>query len=61
MEHNEVSWQLAAPALSPRVTPPNLEDAYCVTSQSPSPGTVVTYPKQSSTVMRLRVAARPTS
>jgi hypothetical protein len=58
--HNQVAWQVAAPSLSPRVTPADLFDAYCVTSQSPTPGTVITYPKHS-IVMRLQVAARPTS
>lgn len=60
IERNGVAWQVAAPALSARVTPANLYDVYCVTSQSPSPGTVITYPKQSAE-MRLQVAARPTS
>ena len=60
MEHNQVGWEVAAPPLSPRVTPSELEDAYCVTSQTPAPGTVITYPKQATDV-RLRVAARPTS
>jgi hypothetical protein len=60
MEHNLVAWQVAAPSLSPRVTPSELGDASCVTSQSPSPRTVITYPKQSTDV-RLQVTARPTS
>jgi hypothetical protein len=60
MEHNQVGWQVAAPPLSPRVAPGELEDAYCVTSQTPSPGTVIAYPKQTTDV-RLRVVARPTS
>ncbi len=60
MEHNRLGWQVAAPPLSPRVTPSELEDAYCVTSQTPAPGTVITYPEQATDV-RLRVAARPTS
>ena len=60
MEQNRLAWQVTAPSLSPRVTPTDLFDAYCVTSQSPSPGTVITYPTQL-TEMRLQVAARPTS
>jgi beta-lactam-binding protein with PASTA domain len=60
IEHNEVAWQVAAPSLAARVPPSDLFDAYCVTSQSPSSGTVVTYPKQS-TEIRLEVAASPTS
>jgi hypothetical protein len=56
---DDVAWQVTAPPLSARVTPPDLFDAYCVTSQRPAPGTVITYPKLS-TVARLGVAARPT-
>jgi hypothetical protein len=59
MEQSRVGWQAAAPPLSARVAPSELEDAYCVTGQSPSAGTVIAYPKQS-TVVRLRVDARPT-
>jgi beta-lactam-binding protein with PASTA domain len=57
MEQSRVGWQVAAPSLSARVAPSELEDAYCVTGQTPSAGTVITYPKQS-TVVRLRVDAR---
>src|SRR3954447_17054079 len=37
MEQSQLGWQVAAPSLSPRVTPSELDDAYCVTSQRPSP------------------------
>jgi hypothetical protein len=60
MDKSGVAWQVAAPPLSPRATPMELEDSYCVTTQTPSAGTLVTYPEQSK-VVRLGVEARKTS
>jgi hypothetical protein len=58
LDHNHVVWLVDAPPLSARVPLPDVYDAYCVVSQSLSPGTVVSYPDKMVTV-RLRVTPRP--
>ena len=58
LDHNYVVWLVDAPPFSARVPPPNVYDAYCVVSQSLSPGTAVSYPDEIVTV-RLRVTPRP--
>jgi len=58
LDQSYVVWRVDAPPLSARVPPPDVYDAYCVVSQSQSPGTVVSYPDKIVTV-RLRVTPRP--
>jgi len=58
LDHNYVVWRVDAPPLSARLPPRAVYDAYCVVSQSTSPGTVVSYPDKIVTA-RLRVTPRP--